>query len=61
MDEAKIKAVAEKLITEANLKVGNIGEMIKREPPVKNPEHIYKQIAELLKKDKEEQDLLKKK
>ena len=60
MDEAKIKAVAEKLITEANLKVGNIGEMIKREPPVKNGK-TYEKIANILKKDKEEQDLLKKK
>ena len=50
MDEAKIKAVAEKLITEAKLKVGNIGEMIESIPSVKNGK-TYEKIAELLKKD----------
>jgi hypothetical protein len=49
MDEAKIKAVVEKLITAADPQVGNISKMFKRKPPVKNGK-TYEKIAELLKK-----------
>lgn len=60
MDEAKLKAAAKKLITAADLKVGNIGEMIKRKPPVKNGK-TYEKIANILKKAKKEEDLFGKK